>query len=192
MAISPLQLAAVNSNSYWSATLFKIQYGSNFIRWTDHFVDTVIAGDGTYLADNEFRSADPVSQKTQANQATTRVIIGTNDPVIRSLFVNGTLLGAEVTVDRILIQAPSGAVIGAPIPRLVGTIWQYDIEDSYSADTAGIRPFNVTVDVRPETNDLTTNPYVSTNSASQKRYAATDNIFSLVEASANKTVVLTG
>ena len=51
-------------------------------------------------------------------------------------------------------------------------------------------PFEALIDIRPDTADLLTTPNVNTNSASQQRFNATDNIFSLVEASANKNIVL--
>ena len=105
------------------------------------------------------------------------------------MVTSGDLFGADSSISRVLIDQTTGAVVGDPIPRFQGIVFSIDIEDEYYGTEAD-RVFETTFDIRPESSDLKTSPSVSTNSQSQKRFNSADNIFSLVEASANKNVVL--
>ena len=99
------------------------------------------------------------------------------------------MTGARITASRVLLNETTNAIIGDPLPRLEGVIWGFDSREDWSQDGT-LRDFSAEVDIRPETEDLLTVPNIQTNSNSQQRFAPTDNIFSRVEASANKNVIL--
>ena len=189
MALSPEQLAVVNSNSVWTAKLVRITYGSNVIRYTDHYADITVPDDGTYLADNEILGVVGANANARVNEGTLSFRFGVVDAGWRGVVLSGDLLGARFSISRVILNEQSGAVIGDPIPRFAGIIFGLDVEDDYDGSEQQ-RPFEVAIDVRPESSELKTSPSVSTNSQSQHRFNSSDNIFSLVEASANKNVVL--
>lgn len=189
MALSPEQLAVVNSNSVWTAKLVRITFGSTTLRFTDHYADITVGSDGVYLSDNEMLGAVGANQNTRVNEGTLSFTFGVIDSAFRSAVLSSNMLGGRFTIERVLLDEETGMLVGSPIPRFEGIIFAQDVEDEYDG-TEQLRSFYVSFDIRPESSDLKTTPSVSTNSQSQHRFNSSDNIFSLVEASANKNVVL--
>ena len=185
MAISTDQLNAVNSRSIWPIKLVDI---GGVFQYTDHYAPVVVSGT-TYNNVNEMRAVVNSRQDTRVTEATTSIRFGVIDAGFRGSVLSGSLLGAEFSISRALLNN-EGTIIGDPIPRFTGTIFSLSVEDTYEQGERGDQDFYVDIDVRPETSELKTIPSVSTNSQSQHRFNSNDNIFSLVEASANKNVVL--
>ena len=194
MALTAAQITAVNSGSLWHTLITRVVVDSTLtLRLTNHYKDLRITeADGvtyTYSSDDEARGVPSSRFNTLTNASTTNFIIGLLDPQRRERFLSARNIGARATISRVIIDDTTGEPVGDPLPRVQGVVWGYEIEEDWTQDGT-LRAFNAVLDIRPETDDLLTTPNVQTNSASQQRFAMNDDIFSLVEASSNKNVVL--
>ena len=186
-ALSTEQITAINQTGVTHALTVHVSFGTNNLYLTDYYRNLLIDGN-TYVGDSEIQPLTSTRTSTSSNNATTRVRLGLLDPTRRQFFLSDDVIGADVTISRILIDA-NGDVIGDPIPRIIGKEFAYEIRDDYTGDGT-LQRFEAIIDIRPDTADLQTTPNVRTNSNSQHRFAPTDNIFSLVEGSAGKRIQL--
>lgn len=186
-ALSTEQIAAINQTGVTHALTISVSYGTTQLYLTDYYRDLLIDGN-TYLGDSEIQPLTSTRSSTVSNNATTRVRVGVLDPTRRQAFLSDDIIGADVTVSRVLID-DNGDVIGDPIPRIIGKEFAYEIRDNFTGDGT-LQSFEAIIDIRPDTADLQTTPNIRTNNNSQQRFAPTDNIFSLVEGSAGKSIQL--
>ena len=188
MALTSAQMAQINGSDSWTIKLVEITSGTTVYRYTDHYGD-VTSSSNTYSSMNELKTVSTSKVSTRATQTSTMIRFGAVDAAWRLIALSGNLIGAQIVISRAFLDG-EGVLIGPPLPRIEGTIWGLDATDDYQDGQATV--FDVTFDIRPETSDLLTRPFLSTNSRSHKRFTASanDDIFSLVEASANKNVVL--
>ena len=188
--LTPAQLAAISGVGVWHALITEIVIvpTTNVLRFTTHYADLVIDGN-TYLANSSVSQPQSTLQNTMANNNSTRIRVGLVDQARRNRFLTGDVRGARFTLSRVLIDEDTNTIIGPPLERISGVVHGYEVRDNFTGD-GSLQPFEALIDIRPDTADLLTTPNVNTNSASQQRFNATDNIFSLVEASANKNIVL--
>lgn len=188
--ISPEQLAAISGNSLWHSLITEITVeDGDVIRLTNNYFDLNIGGN-TYVANSELQQPRSSKNNTMTNNSTTNISIGLLDLVMRQRVLSADIIGSRIVISRVFIDEEAGTVIGDPLPRIQGVIFAYEVRDEPAAD-GSLQPFRASLDIRPDTSDLLTVPNLATNSASQQRFAPSDNIFSLVEASANKNIILT-
>ena len=185
--LTTAQIDEINSDGVWIVRMIRITNGSTIFAYTNHYQDITYDGN-TFIANNELLDIQPSTTNTVTNQSTTSMRFGIVDTAWRTTVLSGNLIGADCEVFRAFLNKETGVMIGDPLIRLNGVVWDFDAEDDASLN--GYGEFYVTFDVRPFTNDLVTSPALLTNSQSQHRFSTTDDIFSLVEASANKNITL--
>lgn len=184
------QLAAIADNRLWHALITEITVeAGDVIRLTNNYFNLDIGGN-TYIANSELQQPANTKNNTMTNNSTTNISIGLLDTTMRNRVLSADIIGSRIVISRVFIDEDAGTVIGDPLPRIQGLIFAYEVRDTNSADGT-LQPFRASLDIRPDTSDLLTIPNLATNSQSQQRFAPTDNIFSLVEASANKNIILT-
>ena len=186
-SLTTAQIDEINGDGVWIVTMVRITNGSTVFAYTTHYQDITYDGN-TFISNNELLEIGASTTNTTTNQSTTSMRFGIVDTAWRTSVLSGNLIGADCEVFRAFLNDETGAMIGDPLIRLSGVVWDFDAEDD--ASTNGYGEFFVTFDIRPFTNDLVTMPALLTNSQSQQRFSTTDNIFSLVEASANKQITL--
>ena len=188
-SLTPAQLAQLSDNGLWHSLITEITIdNSTSLYLTNNYFNLVIDGQ-TYIANSELQQPASSKVNTQTNNSTTQIVIGLLDPTMRQRVLSADIIGSRIVISRVFIDENAGTVIGPPLPRIQGVIFSYEVRDSPTGDGT-LQPFQALLDISPDTADLLTTPNVGTNSHSQQRFAPTDNIFSLVEASANKNVVL--
>ena len=188
-SLTPAQLAQLSDNGLWHSLITEITIETgDVIYLTNNYFNLVVDGQ-TYIANSELQQPASSKVNTQTNNSTTQIVIGLLDPTMRNRVLSADIIGSRIVISRVFIDEQLGTVVGPPLPRIQGVIFSYEVRDSPTGDGT-LQPFQALLDIRPDTADLLTVPNVGTNSHSQQRFAPTDNIFSLVEASANKNVVL--